>query len=153
MRHILFLVVLIGSVFFLPLKAQSHGYGFVGTTVDDQNFGSGILRYGLGGNWSIFPHVTVGGEFGGVQHRGVLASGNAGFHFRRHVSHGLDPFVTGGVSGMYVSGSSAPYVNLGGGVNYWFLPRLGARVEFRTYRGGTDLNDFSEFRFGVSFRH
>lgn len=152
MRHIIFLVVLTGLHFLAPLRAQSHGYAFFGTTLDDGNFSSGVYRYGAGGNWSVFPRVTLGGEVGGVQHRGIILSGNTGFHFRRHVEHGFDPFVTVGVSGMYVSGASALYANLGGGVNYWFLRRLGARVEFRTYRGGTDLNDFSEFRFGVSFR-
>ena len=44
------------------------------------------------------------------------------------------------------------WVNLGGGLNYWFRRNIGLRVEFRGYPGGVDLNSFAEFRVGVSFR-
>ena len=143
--------VLLGSV--QSVDAQSHGYGFVGTTIGEGLFQS-ALRYGIGGGWAVAPHVTVGGEVGGIQNNGVgaITSVNVGAHFRRRVETGFDPFVTGGVTGAFFGREIGIYGNIGGGINYWFRPRVGFRVEFRGYPGASDLNSFSEFRFGVSFR-
>jgi hypothetical protein len=41
----------------------------------------------------------------------------------------------------------------GGGVNYWFKERLGARFEFRAHVPvNTDLQPFYGFRVGITFR-
>jgi hypothetical protein len=133
--------------------AQSHGYGFAGATIGDKSLQS-AFRYGIGGGWAVAPHVTAGGEIGGIQKdgSGVIVSGNVGVHFRRRVETGFDPFVTGGITGGRLGGETGVYGNIGGGFNYWFRPRVGFRGEFRGYPGGKDLNNFSEFRFGISFR-
>lgn len=112
----------------------------------------GGFRYGLGGAWAIAPRVTAGVEIGGIRKHGngMIGSGNLGFHFRQDPM-GLDPFITGGFTYARLGGNGF-YVNLGGGANYWFRPRVGLRAEFRAYPGGADLSSFSEIRFGVSFR-
>lgn len=130
-------------------KAQTHGYGFMGPAFNSNAEGS-AFRYGLGGAWKIAPHVTFGGEFGGFGSSGFLASGNVGAHFTPKAA--FDPFVTGGVSYARSGGEGAAFANIGGGVNYWFRPRLAVRVEYRGYIGGQDLKSFSEFRFGIAFR-
>ncbi|MBI1352729.1 MAG: hypothetical protein GC160_00175 [Acidobacteria bacterium] len=148
------LPALLFSIACLPgLQAQSHGYGFVGSTIGDAPL-DGAFRYGLGAAWAVFPHVTFGGEIGRVKSNGggLIASGNVGVHLRRRAASGFDPFVTGGLTGAKVYGETAAWTNVGGGVNYWFQSHLALRGEFRTYRGGSDRNGFSELRFGISIR-
>lgn len=136
-----------------PLAAQTHGYAFAGPAFNGSGM-DGAFRYGMGAGFKIAPHVTAGGEVGGIRDNGsgVVVSGNLGVHLRRHVESGLDPFVTGGVTGLRVGGESGAYANFGGGANYWLRRHVGVRAEFRTYPGGQDLNSFSEFRFGISLR-
>jgi hypothetical protein len=133
--------------------AQSHGYGFAGVTMGDKSLQS-ALRYGLGGAFAVLPRLTIGGEAGGFQKSGtgLLASGNLGLHFRRHVETGFDPFATGGLTGVRIGGETGLYANVGGGFNQWFRPRAAFRLEFRGYPGRQDLSSFSEIRFGISFR-
>lgn len=113
----------------------------------------GGFRYGLGGSWSIAPRVAANAEIGGINKHGsgMIGSGNLSFHFKQDPM-GFDPFLTGGFSYVRMYSRNGYYVNLGGGANYWFRPRVGLRAEFRAYPGGGDLNSFSEIRFGVSFR-
>ncbi|MEN6537160.1 MAG: hypothetical protein ABFD60_07220 [Bryobacteraceae bacterium] len=147
---LLFLVVVVPHAY-----TQTHGYAFAGSTVGIDAPDSNAFRYGIGGNWGFLRHLTLGGEAGGLHedgNEGMLASGNVGFHFRGNVETGFDPFVTAGLTGIYVGGETSGYTNIGGGLNYWFRPRIGFRVEFRGYPGGEDRNGFSEFRFGIAFR-
>ena len=129
--------------------AQTHGYGFIGPAFNGNPRGS-AFRYGMGGAWATTRHITLGGEMGGIDSSGLLASGNAGVHFTPGKI--ADPFVTGGISYARSGGENAAFANIGGGLNYWFRSRIGARFEYRGYLGGQDLKNFSEFRFGVSFR-
>jgi hypothetical protein len=131
-------------------EAQSLGYGFIGATAGDL---SGAFRYGLGAEWATAPHLSIGGEIGGLQKNssGLLVSGNLTGHLRP-IGSALDPFVTGGISVAHISHTTGAYGNVGGGVNYWWNSHLAFRGEFRGYLGGGDLPGFGEFRFGISFR-
>lgn len=133
--------------------AQSHGYGFMGGTFAGRGRMGGAFRLGIGGEMRVAPLVNLGGEVGSVHNdgTGVIGSGNASVHVPLR-SDTVDPFVTGGVSAGYVPRSAGLWVNLGGGLNYWFRRNVGLRVEFRGYAGGVDLPGFAEFRVGVSFR-
>ncbi len=133
------------------LAAQSHGYVFTGVAFNGTGMGA-AFRYGVGGNFKLASVVTVGAEVGGIRDSGMVGSANLGVHPRRHVDSGIDPFLTGGVTGVRVGGETGAYANFGGGLNYWTGRHLGFRAEFRTYAGGIDLNRFSEFRFGISLR-
>jgi hypothetical protein len=155
------LCVLARKFYFLPLcaalifaaaangNAQSLGYGFIGASVGDL---SGAFRYGAGGEWSTSPHLSLGGEIGGIQKNssGLLVSGNITTHIPFRGA--LDPFATGGISVAHFAHTTGAYGNLGGGVNYWFNSHMAFRGEFRGYLGGGDLPGFGEFRFGVTFR-
>jgi hypothetical protein len=91
------LTVVIGLMFVAGSgKAQSLGYGFIGATAGDL---SGAFRYGLGAEWATAPHISIGGEIGGLQKNtsGLLVSGNLTGHIPPRGS-ALDPFVTGGIS-------------------------------------------------------
>ena len=131
---------------------ESYGYGFIGGAFGGHGGLDGAFRYGIGGEGRLAPLVTAGGEIGGISQNGagVLASGNVSVHIPAR-PHAIDPFVTGGFSVGH-KGETGLWVNLGGGVNYWFQHRLGVRAEFRGYPGGYHLNSFAEFRFGIAFR-
>jgi len=135
------------------LAAQSHGYVFTGVAFNGTGMDA-AFRYGVGGNFKLASFVSAGAEVGGIRNNGsgVVGSANLGVHPRRHVDRGVDPFLTGGFTGVRVGGETGAYANFGGGLNYWTGRHLGFRAEFRTYAGGMDLNRFSEFRFGVSLR-
>lgn len=130
-------------------KAQSLGYGFIGATAGDL---SGAFRYGLGAEWATAPHISIGGEIGGIQKNssGLLASGNITVHVP--APRAFDPFATGGISVAHIYHTTGAYGNLGGGLNYWWNSHLAFSGEFRGYLGGGDLPGFGEFRFGISFR-
>jgi hypothetical protein len=141
-------------LFVTPASAQyTHGYGFIGSTLSGKGV-AGAFRYGIGGEGSMAPHLTLGGEIGGMQKgtSGVVVSGNAAFHLPIS-SYGdrVDPFLTAGVSVAHLGGTGA-FVNIGGGLNYWWRRNFAMRFEFRGYAGGGDLNGFSELRFGLAFR-
>jgi hypothetical protein len=147
--------VILAITLLLPATAiaqQSHGYAFLGGTFSGRGDISGAFRYGIGGEARVLPLLTIGGEFGGIAHNGngILASGNASFHVPTGSS--VDPFLTAGVSVAHKSGATGAYVNLGGGLNYWFHSHFGARMELRGYPGGQDLGSFAEIRVGLAFR-
>jgi len=151
--HVTVPVLLLGSL--QGAYGQSHGYTFTGATIGEGSLDPGF-RYGVGGSWAVAPYVTAGAEVGGIQIEGAsgaIVSGNVGVHFRRRVETGFGPFVTGGITGVRSGGGeTALFANIGGGINYWFRPRVGFRTEFRGYPRGRDLNSFSELRVGISFR-
>jgi hypothetical protein len=137
------------------LAAQDVTSGFVYGGVTTGKHLDGAGRFGVGVDFNLAPHFDVGGEIGTIHKNdvGVLASGNLSYHFTRpRRREELDPFLTIGLSGARISGTSGFYLNLGGGVNYWFTSRVAFRGEFKGYPGGQDLGGFAEFRFGVTFR-
>jgi hypothetical protein len=150
MRYVLLLSALIAACAIPTMAQRSFGYGFIGGTVGGPGK-DGAFRYGLGVEAYVAPRFTLGGEVGGIGAHGVLGSGNVSYHVHT-ATRELDPFVTGGISGAWLHGSTGAYVNLGGGFNYWFRRTLGLRGEFRAYPGGGDLNSFAEFRLGITFR-
>ena len=63
----------------------------------------------------------------------------------------MEPFVSGGYGAVAKFNTGVSLFNYGGGAQYWFTKRLGARVEVlnfqeRQYRGLTSV------RLGISFR-
>ena len=133
---------------------QSFGYGFIGGTFGGGRGGvGGAFRYGIGGEGRVAPLVTMGGEIGGIAKNGNggIGSGNISFHLPIELRR-LDPFLTAGFSIGHKNDNTGLWANVGGGVHYWMLPRIGLRAELRGYPGGYDLSGFGEFRFGVVFR-
>jgi hypothetical protein len=115
--------------------------------------GSGI---GLGAEAGVVRQVSA-------QWHGVLTyvSPNFYYHFIR-TGDRTDPFVTAGYTSLFRGAhheagqdpGQANLVNAGGGVNYWFRPNLGARIEFRDDlrpKRGPNPN-YWRFRVGIVIR-
>ncbi|MBS1791233.1 MAG: hypothetical protein JST85_26210 [Acidobacteria bacterium] len=116
-------------------NGHSHGYVFAapgGTS----GGGGGTLHIGGGGDGVFSNGVGIGAEVGYIAPFEYLGDGlgtfsvNGSYHMKSGKSEKLVPFVTGGYTGFF-RGGYANGVNFGGGVNYWFKPRLGLRIEFR----------------------
>ncbi len=77
---------------------------------------------------------------------------NVGYQFGNRTRTGkVNPFIDSGILGLGIgAGEYAPAGSLGGGVNYWFKPRIGLRTEFRIYAIGEEA--IAMFRIGISFR-
>jgi hypothetical protein len=82
-----------------------------------------------------------------------------GYHFRRSaVASGTskwDPFFSVAPLGLYANGNryngTGAAGHLGGGATYWFTPRVGLRLEFRTHvLYGPEIT--AQVRVGVTFR-
>lgn len=143
-----------GYVFFAP-----GGVSCCGHTAMTVQFGAGgeaVLGWGIG----------VGAEIAALGTRQDFAdsvvgafSPNGYYHFVHGRRAKADPFVTAGYTLLFRSGHTNLF-NFGGGVNYWFRPKLGARVEFRDFvyhsGGGFGFNgttiNYWGVRVGLAFR-
>jgi hypothetical protein len=115
------------------------------------------LHFGLGGEAVLGKGVGLGLEIGALGPRerfgdsvvGIV-SPNGYYHFVHRKRLKFDPFVTGGYSLMVRSGHQNLF-NFGGGFNYWFRHRLGARIEFRdhVHSNGPTVH-FWGIRFGLA---
>lgn len=145
----------------LAAAAQhSNGYVFVapgGATCCGHT--ASTLHFGFGGEGILGKGVGIGAELGGLGPtqnftNNVLGvfSPNGYYHFIHGGTLKADPFVTGGYTLLFRNGHLNLF-NFGGGMNYWFHRRLGARLEFRdhVYTQGATLHYWG-FRFGLSFR-
>jgi hypothetical protein len=146
----------------LPSAAQTNaehrGYGYVYAGPLGSESGAGLTAGG-GGDGMVYRGVSVGGDFallspGSRWGRSFGAAAlNGGYHFTNATSSGkVVPFVTAGPMAFF--GDGVGYgINAGGGVNYWFKERLGARFEFRAHTPvNTDLQTLYGFRIGLTFR-
>jgi hypothetical protein len=136
-------------------KSQGYVYqGFSGDFID----GSGAVgNTGVGGEGVFWKGISAGGDISGVYPFRCLSciigvvDLNGGFHFNAgRTDRKLEPFVTAGYS-FYFRGDSASGSNFGGGIVYWFKPKLGLRFEVREHRIQSS-HAFTQFRIGLSFR-
>ena len=141
----------------LPQRPQFYWLGEAGGATAG---GQTSFRAGLSGGAevAIAKGFGAGAEIGFIApHQGKfqdtvmgLASAN-GFYHIRHRKPVFDPFVTAGWSGLFRDGN-ANFFNYGAGLNYWVVPGVGLRAEFRdrVHSNGTDLHLWG-FRLGVTF--
>ena len=112
-----------------------------------------LVHIGGGGEGALTDRFGIGTDFGGIPnvlHAGTVGviSVNAYYHPRGR-QHTLDPYVTGGGSGVF----SEPHQktggpNIGTGVNVWSHGEFGATVELRRTFG----TSYRELRVGISVR-
>lgn len=137
------------------------GYGFVGFGAATGG-GDSTATYHLGGGGeAIFADaVGVGAEIGYLNFfeensEGIgVFSVNGTYHFGGgNTAAKARPFVTGGYTLGFRDGSESLF-NVGGGVDYWFKPKVGLRIEFRDHiwTSGGETVQFWGVRFGVTFR-
>ena len=157
----LLLISLLASAIALPAAAQDYkatGYGYFGTgATNGSDFGQ-ILNIGGGGEAMLYKGLAVGADLGYLGDRqrfqdegfGLFSPG-VGYHFMTRSSR-VVPFATGGYSLAFRNGTANMF-HYGGGVTYWFRPRLGLRMEVRDYRFADYPADHATVvRVGFSFR-
>ena len=114
---------------------KGQGYGFYSIGAITCNGDSiATMHVGGGGEVMAYRGIGLGAELGYLTpHRdwaagmGVLSL-DGSYHFSRHSK--WVPFVNGGYTLGLRSGHGSA-INYGGGVNYWYRPKQGIRVEFR----------------------
>jgi hypothetical protein len=141
-------------------KDRGYGYGYIfAAPGGTSSGGGGTLHVGGGGEAVHKKGFGVGAELAYLMPFESAGDGlgtfsvNGSYHFlKSSKSEKLVPFVTAGYTGFF-RGGYANGVNFGGGVNYWFKPRVGFRVEFRDNVFAQDgTAHFLNVRFGLTFR-
>ncbi len=133
---------------------RSNFYMFAGLGGATHSPGtSATTHLGAGGELVLLKGIGVGAELGilGFHNTYGVFSANGYYHLPPHDrDRRFDPFLTVGYSG-FVLGGGASLVNFGGGMNYWFLERLGVRLEFRDHYWSRDpvSRQFWGVRLGV----
>jgi hypothetical protein len=140
-------------------RFRSHGYVFTAPGITSPG-STGTLHFGAGFEGFVYKGLGAGAEIGYLSPAQDLGCGfglfsvNGSYHFLNARSRrGLSPFVTGGYSLAFRNGR-ANMLNLGGGVTYWFLNRLGLRLEVRDQLWSPTRNaaHFVDFRIGMALR-
>jgi len=137
-------------------KSQGYVYqGFSGNFIDSGT--AAVGHTGAGGEGVFWKGISAGGDISAVYpfRCGACVIGvanvNGGYHFNAgRADRKIEPFVTAGYS-LYFRGETANGWNYGGGIVYWFKPRLGLRLEVRDHRIER-YSAFTQFRIGLSFR-
>ncbi len=117
-------------------KSAGQGYVFVGTGA--ANTEEGLLHFGGGGELNLYKGFGMGVELGYLSPMQSLGDGigvfslNAQYTFNQDSANRVKPFLTGGYSLAFRSGTMSA-LNFGGGVHYWFSDRIGLRLEFRDH--------------------
>jgi hypothetical protein len=137
---------------------RSNGYVFVAPgQLHAAGFSQSTLQIGFGGEYVVRRvGAGIGGELSALGPTEAFSSAvgvasiNGYYHFARSRAR-LDPFVTGGYSLFFRSGHLS-LGNFGGGVNWWFQPRIGLRLEFRDHiRSSGRTAHWWGVRFGLVF--
>jgi hypothetical protein len=147
---------------------ESHAYVFAGPGGISVGGQTGKVLYGgAGAEGIVTPGIGLGAEIGVIRQvsqgwHGLfpLVSANFYYHFV-HTQDRIDPFVTLGYTSAFRGDhreagqdpGQANLINFGGGVNYWFRPRTGIKIEFRDdLRPKRGPNaDYWSFRLGLTF--
>ena len=159
-------MIILAAIIAQPAVAQpernysGHGYVFFAPGVTSPD-GSGFLHYGAGGEGLLYKGLSAGAEVGYAHPWGGFGGGlgvlsaNGGYFFRdaRSVSAKIVPFVNGGYTLLFRSGSESG-LNIGGGVISWFSERVGLRLEVRDhlFSDGGQYAHLVGFRIGLAFR-
>lgn len=151
------LVVILAFCCFGAFAQRSHFHWLVdaggATSGGNTRFVAGLTG---GGEIAIGRGFSAGPEMGFIApSKGRfwdtvqgLAALNGYYHFRQDERVRFDPYVSSGYSVVFRDGHLNMF-NYGGGLNYWVIPNVGFRGEFRD-RTGNGMHLWS-FRFGVSF--
>jgi len=153
--------VLLVLAFAAAAAAQStSGYIFVapgGATGSART--EATLQAGGGVEVALPKHFGAGVELGALSPIGSWGDATLGvfsasgyYHFIKGKKSNIDPFVDGGYTLFFHSGSANLY-HFGGGANFWASRHVGARVELRDQVASFDGTiHYWGFRLGVAFR-
>ena len=122
-------------------QSSSYVYAIAGPVVVPQSaftrWNGNFIHVAGGGEGRITDRFALGGEAGvliPVTNDEAITTGllsaTPAFHFNPRESRSkFDPFVGGGASVLLGAGGAACAIHYGGGMNYWFKPRVGFRCE------------------------
>ena len=134
---------------------QSNLYVFGAAGGAPENDGS-TLHFGGGGEFVAAGLIGVGGELGALTQTGSFSDtlGVLSINGYGHIplKGRLDPYVTGGYSMFFRSGTASGG-NFGVGANFQLLAKLGLKFEFRDHviSSGGRTNHWWQGRVGVTF--
>lgn len=139
-----------------PTKFEYNGSGYATFGIGECRHGVAALNGNGGGDKFLsFSNVSLGAEIGAyqfVERNGSIfgiTTLNVGYHFVNRVgSDKLDPFVSLGPGVVFFSDGGGGVMSYGGGLNYWYKPKIAVRSEGRFYTG----ENLMMFRIGFSFR-
>ena len=159
MRRTLYISLILAAAGAVASAQRSHGYLYIAPgAVSGAGASTMTLHLGAGGEFVFGKRIGVGVELGALGPRrdyadNVIGVGsvNGSYHFKTS-SEKIDPFVTAGYSIGFRTGTINLF-NFGGGINYWFLSRLGLKVELRDHVGSPNGGaiHFWGVRFGLAF--
>lgn len=140
----------VGGPVFVPESAFSRWNGtlvYLGGGVESR-IGN---NFAMGGERRALSKITSGGGY-----TAGMAAATPAFHFMAKDSPSkFDPFINGGVSVMFNTGSvSLPMALFGGGLNYSVSPRLGMRFEYRDHVWSPEAEEWVQlaaFRVGMVY--
>ncbi len=159
-------VILMCVLMILPMTALAQGgdYSkFDGYAFFAPGFSSPSTRtlahVGGGGEGFFTRNLGAGAELGYLTPMSSWGDGigtlspNVVYRFRAaDASNKLEPFVTGGYTLFFRSGTANGF-NVGGGANYWLKDHLGLRFELRDNVNVQNATiPYFGFRVGVTFR-
>ncbi len=139
--------IVLGTMFLLAVPAvapaqdaqkKNTGQGYVFVGAGAANIEEGALHFGGGGELNLYKGLGLGVELGYLNPMQSLGDGigifslNGQYTFNQDTANKVKPFVTGGYSLAFRSGTMSA-LNFGGGVHYWFSDRVGLRLEFRDH--------------------
>jgi hypothetical protein len=138
---------------------NGHGFGQFGVSATPGGFAD-LLAMSGGAEGFVYKGIPVSLEVAGVGSRlgygepvGLLSI-DSGYHFtNRRREKSVVPYVTGGYTLGFGGGGVASFVNIGGGLTWWFHRRFGLRTEARVYQAPScGDSHLAMLSFGVSFR-
>lgn len=147
------LIILLAFPCASAFAQESAAYVFAAPGARTGPGSSATVQGGLGGEL-VWKYLGFGAEASYLAPQQSFSSGVGVFsidpavHIPWHGSSRIDPYFLGGYTLLFRAGTFSG-ANYGGGVNWWFRPNYGLKVEFRdqVIRG---IHYFG-FRFGVNF--
>jgi hypothetical protein len=156
----LFVLVFLPALAFAQASDYSKGHGYAYFAPGASSPSSGAYAHvGAGGEGFFTRNLGAAAELGYLTPMRSWSDGigtlspNFVARFRaKDRDHKLEPFVTGGYTLFFRSGTASG-VNFGGGVNYWFNDNVGLRLEVRdnVWTQYATIH-YVGFRVGVTFR-
>jgi hypothetical protein len=139
-----------------PLAGCGYAFFAPGAAIG-QGASTSLMHFGAGAEGNLYKGLGLAAEIGYLtpfrdMGLGVGVFSVDGFYRFSKSGSRAEPFVVGGYSLLFRNGVGNG-INLGGGIDYWFMKKLGVRVEFRDYFNPNYLNDhIIQGRIGVTFR-
>jgi len=116
-------------------EINAQGYAFA---APGKFHRSATLHFGGGAEFDLYKGLGFSTDIGYISNPRYMGEGfgilspNARYAFTNANNSKLVPYVTGGYSLLFQSGTANAF-NFGGGIDYWFHDKAALKVEFRDH--------------------